>query len=45
MLDNFRIEEALADLHSDEGAEPVMLLGVMPSWWRDALMEAFVSAN
>jgi hypothetical protein len=41
----FDLDQTLADLHSDEGADPVMLVEVMPPWWADALISAFARAN
>jgi hypothetical protein len=35
----------LADLDSDEGADPVMIVEPMPRWWRDALLGEFAFVN
>lgn len=42
---DFHLDEMLADLDSDEGADPVMLVAPMPRWWRDALLAVFATAN
>jgi len=41
----FDLYETLADLDSDEGADPVMALAPMPRWWRDALVAVFAGPN
>jgi hypothetical protein len=45
MLGDFDLHEMLADLESNEGADPVMLLALMPRWWRDALVAMFAETN
>lgn len=45
MLGDFDLDEMLADLDSDEGADPVMLLAPMPRHWRDALVAVFAAGN
>jgi hypothetical protein len=44
-LGEFDLYETLADLASDEGADPIMLLAPMPPWWRDALVATFAGPN
>jgi hypothetical protein len=45
MIGGFDLEEFLADLRSDEGADPVMLVAPMPPWWVDMLVAVFAAAN
>jgi hypothetical protein len=44
-LADFNLDEMLADLDSDEGADPVMLVAPMPREWREALVAVFAGTN
>jgi hypothetical protein len=44
-LGDFDLDETLADLDSNEGADPVMVLAPMPRWWRNALVAVFAGTN
>ncbi|HEY6237206.1 MAG TPA: hypothetical protein VIW69_19035 [Candidatus Elarobacter sp.] len=39
------IDGALEDLRSDEGRDPVMVIGPMPPWWSAMYIGAFASPN
>ena len=41
----FNADSFLTELHSDEGADPVMFLSPMPSWWCLLYVDLFVRPN
>jgi hypothetical protein len=41
----FDLDQTLADLRSDEGVDPVMLLVPMPPLWAEAFVAIFATAN
>lgn len=42
---HFDLDDALADLRSDEGQDAAMLIAPMPSWWSSMYVLAFATAN
>lgn len=42
---HFDLIGTLADLHSDEGRDPYMVIAPMPSWWSSMYIDAFASPN
>lgn len=42
---HFDLDDAIADLRSDEGQDPVMLIASMPPWWSSMYVLAFATPN
>ncbi len=44
-LGDFDLDETLADLRSDEGIDPTMIVVPIPAFWSAALRLVFATAN